>query len=1290
ILNVTDYPVTSLTALPSYSSLALYVNSTTELIFTVGGENPPFYTYYRILDLDLGIVVKGWYNYTADGANFSMSWGEGTFKIEYYSNDTLGKNEKTRTRIVIVDDSAPQTSLDIGEPWHRAWPFDIVNVTSATRLSLSAMDNPSGLSIAGAGMSNASGIDAIRYRIQNDTGQFVRDWTLIAEGVPFYLDEPSWADGYYTVWFYSTDNLNQAELANNITVFLDNTGPQSTIDIGSPNWTTGTAGRINVTSTTPFAIQSTEFQGSMPDMFSVEFKLTFEDLGVDSGWLAGSAFNVAGTFFRGDGNYTIEFRSKDNLGNMQGTATLYIYVDDSPPSLGQTTGPPLYRKFEIDIYNISDASMIAISSSDGAGSGISSIEHRIFNAFYDSGWQPYSEPFNLTGLSEGTYTIQYRASDNLGNAITSSLSVYLDIEAPTTSLNVGKPSYGGDAAHILNITSKTPLSLVVLYENGSGIASLEYRITGGAYDSGWKNYAGEFFLNSSFADGEYTIYFRGQDNMGNPENTNTVVVRLDNLLPASVISPQGKYYLDTQNDVLYVSVSNLFVKNGDDGSGIAGIWHRVRDDLGNYRSGWLSTSSFSLSYPDGMYVIEFYAVDNLGNTGITDFLTICLDTSSPTSQHDIGVPKYRLRPADDWRVSKDTEITLEAQETEGSGVAHIYYSVLDREGTLVLSSAEYLGPFNISGLGEDGLFTIRYWAVDRVGNLEQSNEIKLVLDSTPPSIVSAAPRGTGNSIHAFIQVIFSEVVSDVSVENTFSVTDGINVYDRNHGFFNWNGNTMAFYPYENLSYATQYTVTITAFSEDHVKNKLDGDGDGIHGGEDDDYTWQFKTADKPDSEPPSIVAVHPALSVQDVAVKTDIRITFSEGMNEYSVEAAFSFTDGIQTYGQNQGTITWAGNTTIFTPAFLLDYDTEYTVTISGLAADISGNFLESDFEWSFRTEKDSTPPEITGHFPTGENASIHTDIAVIFNEPMDRSTLNDAFIIIPEVHGSFSWKANRLTFIPNTPLLFGTTYFVIIGAEAQDIVGNALDFPYEFSFTTEPDKVPPFVVGHSPGEEEVGLDITVKVTFSEVMDKVSVMGVFEITPRVEGSLSWEGSTLIFEPTNLAPGTTYTVTIGTNAMDSAGNALAEEYTFTFTTKVDPFPPTVTQVQPEGSNVPVDTQIRITFSEPMDNASLYGAFRITPYAPGTLNWDGNTLVFTPSGKLAGDTTYNITLSASARDRAGNMMEDDYGWEFTTEDHEGAKEDQFPWEVVILVFLAVVLLVFILFLRRELRAHWLKRR
>ncbi len=91
---------------------------------------------------------------------------------------------------------------------------------------------------------------------------------------------------------------------------------------------------------------------------------------------------------------------------------------------------------------------------------------------------------------------------------------------------------------------------------------------------------------------------------------------------------------------------------------------------------------------------------------------------------------------------------------------------------------------------------------------------------------------------------------------------------------------------------------------------------------------------------------------------------------------------------------------------------------------------------------------------------------------------------------------------------------------------------------------------------------------------------------------------------------------------------------------DTTPPTVTEKSPTGENVPVTTEITITFSEQMDRGSVEYAFYIYDSmqnrVSGKFSWEGDTMIFTPSSNLDHDTQYFASLYDGAMDLAYNSL------------------------------------------------------
>lgn len=129
-----------------------------------------------------------------------------------------------------------------------------------------------------------------------------------------------------------------------------------------------------------------------------------------------------------------------------------------------------------------------------------------------------------------------------------------------------------------------------------------------------------------------------------------------------------------------------------------------------------------------------------------------------------------------------------------------------------------------------------------------------------------------------------------------------------------------------------------------------------------------------------------------------------------------------------------------------------------------------------------------------------------------------------------------------------------------------------------------PTIINHTPSGTDVPVTTTITVTFSEAMNHTSAENAFSVSPSVSGSFSWSGNTMTFTPSSLAYGTTYEVTIGTGAMDSAGNPLGSPYSWEFTTTAD----TIKRFDFGTGSSPVETgYTRITTSTLYSVSSDYG-------------------------------------------------------------------------------------------------------
>ena len=416
--------------------------------------------------------------------------------------------------------------------------------------------------------------------------------------------------------------------------------------------------------------------------------------------------------------------------------------------------------------------------------------------------------------------------------------------------------------------------------------------------------------------------------------------------------------------------------------------------------------------------------------------------------------------------------------------------------------------------------------------------------------------------------------------------------------------------------------------------------------------------------PISVTSTNPVNGATGVAVDTAITATFSGEMDASTITTStFLVNDG---FGNIAGTVTYAGTTATFTPAADLDYDIEYTVTITTGAQDLLGNSLQEDYIWSFATP-DSIAPDIIATDPSdgATDVVLNTLITATFSEPMDAATITTSTFLVNDgsgnIAGTVSYAGTTATFTPAANLQQTNAYTVTITTGVTDLSGNALLADYIWSFTTLTDNTPPTVDSTSPvdGATDIAVNAAVTATFSEVMDAAtlttSTFLIYDGALYKAGTVDYIGLTATFTPTSdFDYNTTYEATISTGARDLAGNPVQADYDWMFTTGAAPdtTPPIVNATSPinNATGVAVDATISATFSEDMDATTIdASSFTLNNGATGTISYNAisRTAACTPTANLSAGTTYTATITTGVEDSAGNPMQTDFNWSFTTQ-------------------------------------------
>jgi len=542
-----------------------------------------------------------------------------------------------------------------------------------------------------------------------------------------------------------------------------------------------------------------------------------------------------------------------------------------------------------------------------------------------------------------------------------------------------------------------------------------------------------------------------------------------------------------------------------------------------------------------------------------------------------------------------------------------------------------------------------------------------ISDTIPPYVLSTVPAlgAAGVALNAPLSATFSKPINcSTLTTTTFTVTPlgGTAIA----GAVTCSGAIATFTPTSSLALQTLYTAVIATGVQDLAGNAMVQN-----------YAWNFEAV-----AGPSVVSTTPAIGATGVAFSQTISATFLQlpAQDPDSAGAALKCSTVSGTTftvttpsGPVLGTVTCTGATATFTPTAPLAPGTTFTATLTTGVQNVAGTSLSSPFVWKFTTD---TPPVVIATLPANGATGVllNQPLIATFSSTMNCSTLYSpakSFAVTgpggTSVVGTVSCTGNGAIFTPANPLTPNSLYVATITTAATDLQGVSLASNYSWTFRTGTAATAPAVVSTNPvnGATGVPTNQTVAATFSEAMNPATISGTtFTLTAPggvvVPGTVVYavSGSAAIFTPTTaLTASTLFTATITTGAQDLAGNSLASNFVWTFTTGSAPdnTNPTVTSTVPANGaiGVPINQAVSATFSKGMNPLTISAAtFTLT--GPGTTavtglvtySGVGNTATFTPAANLLPSTLYTATITTGAKGLAGNALASNFVWTFTT--------------------------------------------
>ncbi len=428
--------------------------------------------------------------------------------------------------------------------------------------------------------------------------------------------------------------------------------------------------------------------------------------------------------------------------------------------------------------------------------------------------------------------------------------------------------------------------------------------------------------------------------------------------------------------------------------------------------------------------------------------------------------------------------------------------------------------------------------------------------------------------------------------------------------------------------------------------------------------------------PPEVVSIYPERDTEDVPINlSTISVTFSKYIDSSTVvSASFYVTDA----GGNaiSGSRKVENDTITFIPNSELEVGTEYEVTINGIK-DLDGNLISEVYTWSFTTgiEGDTVRPAISGVTINNGDSWTNQLTATVEVDATDNFGIAQMNI---STNGNFSdsgWITWSSSFDITFPEGDGQkTVYVKLkdgsGLESSgygsDSIGLDTTMPEIAQFSLEGGKA-------GTRNSEISIDIL-------GVDEETGSGMGDYRIRTEGGswsdwLTLDGGSTSISDYSLSVNTNETETLYLQVRDTALNESGETsssivYDFT--------PPQVdfdlSNPVPDSTGNRTKAYVKVVFSEEMDTTTIdsttvYVTKGIQKISTSVYEYidDKSGIEFTEfelggeSYTLEQSTEYNVFISGTVSDVAGNAIGSDYTYSFAN----GAFEDNTAPEGVIVL-------------------------
>ncbi|EAA1839494.1 Ig-like domain repeat protein [Salmonella enterica subsp. enterica] len=632
------------------------------------------------------------------------AWTDGDYTLTVKVEDKAGNTNYSAPLTVTID---TQTSID---------RIELLNDTGIVGDNLTNEARPQ------FHITVPTDVNSVQLSLDGGT-----NWvnaTLTSDGVWEYIWPTDLVENTYTLTVKATDVAgNTATETLNFTIDTTLSTPTITLDSADDS---GTANDNKTNVKTPgFIIGGIDSDVTqvvvqvMRDGHSEEVELT--QIGGQWRFVPGSAWT--------DGDYTLTVTVKDEAGNIRHSAPLTVTIDTQIAidhiELVNDSGIPddnltnnVRPQFQVTVPT--DVNVVRLSI-DGGKTWFNATQSST-PGVWDYTW--------LADVGEGKHTLTVEATDKAGNKTTQQLDFIIDtlLSEPTIVLDNTDDS-GTKGDNLTNVNK--PTFLLGNIDADARYVTVEVQ-HGGTKEvlTATKDATGNWSVTptGTWADGDYTLTVRVEDDAGNVKHSASLTVTVDTQITIDDIElvndsgTKGDNLTNDANPHFRITVPgdvNEVSLSIDGGVTWVKATQSVTPGVWNYT--WPGT------VPDGDYTLNVKATDNAGNT-VTETLHFTIDTT-------LSTPVIVLDSADDTGIQGDnmtnrTQPTFNLQHIDDDAV-RVTVSVEHGGVTTTFDATKDAGGWTFTpptswGAGD---YTLSVSVEDKAGNTSHSASLTVTVDT---------------------------------------------------------------------------------------------------------------------------------------------------------------------------------------------------------------------------------------------------------------------------------------------------------------------------------------------------------------------------------------------------------------------------------------------------------------------------------------------------------------------------------------------------------------------------------